>query len=110
MKNNSDKPFRGYVISHRAWYHNVVMGKEVMFGLYYPEGSTGGEMAVRWHDLKPNIVPRLECFDAAWKTLNSCGDVIEKLAFVNGMNIGVDEFVEILDKCGFKDLTPYGKT
>jgi len=99
---------RAFIVSNRAWYKNVVGKKEVVFGMYdLVLSGTTGEMAMRWHDLNRAEVPRIECFDDAWKTLFSFTDVLEKLADVDNKNITQDDFIEILLSCGFVDKTEY---
>ena len=103
----SDKPRRSFTISNEAWYGNKADLPEVMFGMYYEDCGTDGEMGMRWHAIQDDSVPRLEVFCDAWAVLNTFDDVLRKLALYDDMNITVDKFVEILTSCGFVDDTAY---
>ncbi|GHV78602.1 hypothetical protein AGMMS49944_03930 [Spirochaetia bacterium] len=104
-----EKPIRGFYQSHKAWYaeSNGIKLPEIMFGIYWKNDGTEGEMAMRWIDLCNETVPQLEVYRDAWKVLNDFKDVLDDLAAVNDINITDDQFVEILKKRGFRDLTNY---
>jgi len=101
----------GFIWSNMAWYRNTASMPEIMIGLYDGNGGLMYELAVRWHNLGKDIVPRLEIFDDAWYFLvTQYGkDLFEQLAKYNDLNIGQTHFVTILKSIGFKDLTQYTK-
>jgi hypothetical protein len=104
-----EKPVRGFYQGHKAWYaeSNGIKLPEIMFGIYWQHDGTEGEIAMRWVDINGKLFPRLEVFCDAWKVLNTFGDLLKDLAAVNDKDITVDQFVEILKKRGFRDLTNY---
>ncbi|GHU59216.1 hypothetical protein FACS189444_4150 [Spirochaetia bacterium] len=104
-----EKPVRGFYLNNKAWYaeSNRIKLPEIMFGIYWKNDGTEGEMAMKWIDLGRKTVPRLEVYCDAWKVLNTFKDVLDDLAAVNGKDITDDQFVEILKKRGFRDLTNY---
>ncbi len=107
-----------YVLLSEAWYASTSLNNddrvdEVMFGFYCPDGGTSGEMGMRWHDLSRSyipgdkcITPRLEVFSDAWHALAQFKDVIDAMAEVDDVDITPKQFCEILDRCGFVDVTP----
>ena len=76
-----------------------------MFGLYGIDGSTSGEMCVRWKELGGKIVPQLQVFDDGWSALASFPDLILELGDLDNQNITPKEFCALLKGLGFKDLT-----
>jgi hypothetical protein len=109
MIEENELPIRGFYWSSRAWYAEGAGIKlpEVNFGLYYRNDGTIGEMSMRWKELGGKLVPRLCVFSDAWKTLASFKDLLDELSNVDNKNISDAEFVEIIKKCGFEDLTKY---
>ena len=95
---------RGFYWTEKAWYHVEGRPQEVMFGHYADDESTGGEMAIRWHD---GIGARLEAWDDSWQVLVHCVDLLNKLADLKGKTPTPTEVVEILKSCGFEDMTEY---
>ena len=103
---------RGYVRTGEAWYKDSITEQEkncISFGMYDGDGCTTGEMDIQWHTIGNSLVPRLECYDDAWKVLHSFSDVIEKFAEYDNINISMDEFCKLLDECNFTDMTSYTK-
>jgi hypothetical protein len=109
MIEENELPIRGFCWSSRAWYAERVGIKlpEVNFGLYYRHDGTTGEMSIKWEELDGELVPCLCVFSDAWKALADFKDLLDELANVDNKNISDAEFVEILKKCGFEDLTSY---
>lgn len=106
--NSHDEYVRGFHWMNRAYYAEAAKcKKEIMFGVYHRRGGAPGEMAMRWHNLFSEIVPRLEVFCSGWETLFQFQDVLKALAERNNLNLSQEEFVEILKSCGFEDLTKY---
>jgi hypothetical protein len=106
---------KGFYHLSRAWYgkpsldamNKVGVVDEVMFGYFSLDGGTSGEMSMRWMEVGNEIVPRLEVFDDGWSALARLKDsVIDKLGEVDSERITPEEFCEMLEECGFKDLTP----
>lgn len=104
------KYIRGFYWTRKARDANTVKKLDILFGMYHPEGGTYGEMSMVWYPLDHRLVPKLEVFDDAWKALNSFPDVLDELARVDSNNMTEDEFVTILKRCDFKDLTLYERS
>lgn len=99
---------RGFYRSSKAWYAEVCKDRlNVNFGMYHKYGGTSGEMSIEWIDLNNRLVPRLQAFSDSWSALSLFPDLIQELAKVDSKDITEDQFVVILKKCGFQDLTPY---
>lgn len=108
MRDHTDC-FRAYSRPTKAWYAHSLRNEDICvhFGMYHPHGGTSGEMTMQWLMLAGELVPELCCFSDGWSALSLFTDLISELANFDDVNITEAEFVEILDKCGFKDLTPY---
>lgn len=102
------KNIRGYHRSSKAWYcHSVPGNVSVMFGIYDANGEGCiGEMEMEWVELDGSY-PQLKCFEDSWATLASFSDLLPLLAKVNDKHISEPYFAQMLDACGFKDLTQY---
>lgn len=98
---------RGFYASYKAWYADKNKNPEVTFGMYHEEGGTSGEMCIEWIILGNKSVSRLEVFNDAWSSLSLFTDLIQELSIIDGKYITPDEFVDILKKCNFEDLTKY---
>ena len=104
---------RAYYHLKEAWYAEAnLQGREfvdeVMFGFYHPDdgGGTSGEIAMRWISMEQSAVPQLQCFNDAWHALAQMQDVLDELAHLDDVDISPMEFCQILDVCGFTDVTP----
>lgn len=101
---------RAYHRSDRAYYAKVCgyTLPNVMFGDYPEDGGTRGEMVMEWHDLNDGkLTPQLQCFSYAFTTLISFKDVVSALAKFKDRAFSDDQFCEVLDSLGFKDITAY---
>lgn len=103
---------RGFTILSQSWYADVNLRDakyvdDVTFGMYDDDedGGTTGEMSIKWYELNGKPVPKLECFDDAWKILVEFTDVITMLGMKDNQNITPDKVAEILISRGFKDMT-----
>jgi hypothetical protein len=98
---------KGFYVLNRAWYAQPSHQPEIMLGLYHPDGGTGGEFGIRWHDLSPyHNAPRLEIFDDAWEVFFAMPE-IAGLAKLRQKRITQDDIVAFLKDLGFQDLTVY---
>ena len=103
-----DDSKRGFIWSSRAWYAEAADCKhEISFGMYARGGGTTGEMHVKWHQVGGKWVPRLECFDDAWAALSTFGDLLKEMGLLDNVTPTEERFVEMLKRCGFKDMTAY---
>ena len=90
MINKHEGDVRQFRWLSQAWYGEANLGRqrrlvdEIMIGMYSPEGGTSGEFAIRWTDLGGKPVPMLCAFDDSWSALQHFGDVLAKLAEVDG--------------------------
>lgn len=105
-----EKLTRGFSQLSRAWYAEANLKgmdykDEVCFGLYYPDGSTEGEMVVQWIELGNKIVPKWTIFSDAWKVLSSFHDLIDLLREYDSKDLTPEQFCKCLLECGFVDQT-----
>lgn len=110
MKDEDEKPIRGYYRMSKAWYAEYLKPIEpvtIMIGMYYPSGGCAGEMAVTWEPLDNQLFPQLKAFDDAWKLLVSCSDLLKEMAKWENENITEEQFADLLNSVGFTDLTLY---
>lgn len=100
---------RGYQVTTRAWYALKwdYVNFEMYFGMYALEGGTDGEMKMEWSTLSGENVAQLKCYEDAFLSLSKFPDLIQELGKVSGKNIQPDDFIKILDGCGFTDMTEY---
>ena len=113
--------FRGFHFTPAAWYAKT-LGKEVagdrdvMIGIYYPEGGSSGEFAIREVSLGAHVALRLEVFDDAWSALALFPDLLALLAEHDSPPTGIgasrprapltlDEMRPLLVSLGIKDCT-----
>ncbi len=107
---------RQFIHLSRAWYGPAALRgqgfrDEVMFGLLFDDGSTEGEIAVRWYDIPAPCgqAARLEAFDDSWQVLGQLQDVVAAMAALPHQTrscISPERFGQLLDACGFEDATP----
>lgn len=100
----------------RAWYGQAALRDrefrdEVMFGLFFDDGATAGEIAVRWYDFPApgGQAARLEAFDDSWRVLGQLQDVVAAMAALPHQShscISPERFCQLLEACGFEDVTP----
>ena len=98
---------RGFYWIQKAWYAKSINDQHIMFGMYGEGDGIYGEMAMEWEELGGKEVPKLKVYDDGWEVLASFQDLLQRLAEVDNQNITQGQFVEILNGCGFEDLTPY---
>jgi len=96
---------RTYYKAYDAWYADTI-GRDLEISFGIEGGELDGEMTMKWVDLN-GPTPCLECFSDAFHTLASMKDVLQALVELEGSRFTKDEFVSILEKCGFADATPY---
>lgn len=103
---------RGYYRLSKTWYakDRDLAKPTIMIGLYHPDGSTAGEVSIEWENIKNQQVPRLIAFDDGWKALATFGNLLKEMAAAGNKNITEEQFVQMLDKAAFRDLTPYTQT
>ena len=108
---------RQYIIVSQAWYatpclDNARFVDEILIMVNKtenPDDGFVGEFAIRWYNLGGGIVaPKLEVFDDAWMALGTCRDLLTEFAMsgMNKTNHSLREIVDVLEKCGFVDVTP----
>ena len=104
--------FRGYTQLTKSWGGESTLSvsdyaEEIMFGVYYNDGSTDGCIALRWYEQYGDLVPRLEIFNDAWWLMREYdfGQVLLELDMYRDENITPEEFCSILRGYGFKDIT-----
>ncbi|MFC1839805.1 hypothetical protein ACFL1N_09505 [Thermodesulfobacteriota bacterium] len=107
-----EKSIRGFNWFDKDWISKKfpkMMDHTIRFGMFPEDGEgTYGEMCMAWVDIdKEKLVPRLQVFSDAWNMLYTFHDLLKELAKVDNEDISQKQFIEILQKCGFKDLTSY---
>lgn len=100
---------RGYYRFSKDWYatDRDWAKPTIMVGLYHPDGGTAGEISIEWENIKGQQVPKLSAYDDGWKALSSFDNLLREMAGWDNKNITEEQFVQLLDKTGFTDLTPY---
>ena len=103
---------RGFNWFDKDWIstkYPEMMDHQIVFGMYNKEGyGTDGDMAMEWIDRdEEKLIPELQAFSDSWEVLYSFHDLLKELAKVDDEDISQEQFVEILLKCGFKDITNY---
>lgn len=100
--------YRGYTISHEAWYWEACKrpGKpyQIRVGIDSIEGGTAGEFAIVWHELAGSPSPRIELFSDAWWLLTHHVDLFLALGELSE-DATPAMVVEVLDRLGFADTT-----
>lgn len=106
---NKSQPIRGYYRFSKAWYATDTDRREpsIGLGMYYPDGSTTGELSIKWQSVNNKLVPQLQAFDDSWKALSTFSDLFEKMAKWDDQNMNEKQFAALLNEFGFTDLTPY---
>lgn len=101
-------PLRHFYDTNRAWYFTERMADEAKWKHEIMIGDPHGEFAVRWYDLGPARVPRIEAFGDGWKTFHACPDLLDKLNQFDNVFLTPEQFIaEILKPLGFYDKTEY---
>ncbi len=100
------KYFKCYVRHSKAWYSHVMRGIEVDIVISPDEGASS-EMRVKWIDVDGDLCAKLECFEDSWKALDKFKPLFKKMAEIQGEKIQEDDFCQMLNSLGFKDLTEY---
>jgi hypothetical protein len=103
---------RGYHVAHKAWYAPAcdITLPSITIGMFAGENGdegTVGEMQVNWVELQNVLTPKLECFDDAFRVLLSFRDVLDAVVALEKENFTPEDFIGVLDSCGFRDLTDY---
>jgi hypothetical protein len=110
MSNKHEGCIRGFHQYSKSWYNKDKEDKvieEISFGMMHPDGGTTGEMYMRWYLIDENLPPaaKLESFQDSWDALSTFGDLIQKMAEFDREHPQPEDFVKLLEECGFKDLT-----
>jgi hypothetical protein len=100
---------RGYHRSSKAWYAKSLKENiQVSFGMYGEDGEgTTGEMTMEWVPLNGKLCAQLQTFEDSWEVLSMFIDVIQKMGELNDQLPTEEQFCQLLDSCGFKDMTSY---
>lgn len=109
------EPRLGYYHLSRAWYAQAATQRgpnapvdEIMFGRYFGDGSGTWEAGMRWYILRDGREPaaRLEVFDDAFRALAELPGLFTELASVQAGTMGPVDFATMLQRHGFRDMTP----
>lgn len=97
----SERSIKAFIIPYEAWYKNVISGNpRIYIGLYYEAGGNDGEFRIVWD----GIGIRLMAYSDAWETLRKMPELMAKIDREKSKP-AVPEFVELLKRIGFRDLT-----
>ena len=78
---------------------------EFIIGFYAPDGGTSGEFFISWEKVGKSVCPRLKAFGDSWSSMFHMQDLLEKMAEIGDIPVTPNEFRQILDSLGFKDIT-----
>ena len=109
-------PIRGFYIFTQSWYfigQNEEMlrkrgiAENINFGTYYENGGGELDISANWHKLNDGKQPalRIDIFEDNFRAFLEFQDVFQHLSQLHKRNPTPDQFVELLENCGFKDLT-----
>lgn len=99
---------RAFYLSGGSWSGAFTYKPNVAFGIYYKEKGWICKAYMHWFDLwSGDMIPNLNVCPDFWLWFDEFSDVLLELKKVSSKNITDVEFVEILKKCNFKDLTKY---
>jgi len=106
--NKHENAKRGFFQYSRAWYATSPSSynDEVTIGIYFDEGGTAGEFAVRWEQLGNVSTPRLMVCDGAWDVLSLFQDMLQEMKQLDSKNVPPNEFCDMLRRLGIEDMTP----
>lgn len=104
---NHEGCIRGYHRYSKSWNANKSDKIEVDFGMFIEGDGGTGTITVEWNELGGELCAKLISYDDSWSALSLFTDLIEKMGEVDGENIQEEEFCQLLDECGFKDMTSY---
>ena len=102
---------RGFYIHSESYYAKSAclrdnLEEEIMFGMYDDnDQGCAYELTARWHSLSHGPSIRIDVFYDAFKAFYDFKALFEDLADRHDDMLTKDEFVELLKKHGFKDLT-----
>ena len=97
----SERSIKAFIIPYEAWYKNVISGNpRIYIGLYCEAGGNDGEFGIVWD----GIGIRLMAYSDAWETLRKMPELMAKIDKEKSKP-AVPEFVELLKRIGFRDLT-----
>jgi hypothetical protein len=86
----------------RAWEEEIEM---MVIDGTAARGS--GELFMRWYRIEGVLSPRLEIFPDGWRVLaNLTPALLEELGQVDNQDITPTSFRDVLERCGFVDVTP----
>jgi len=102
---------RKFVHLSKAWYAGSALSHaeytdEINMGKYWDDGSTIGEITLRWYNVGVHNCPKLEAFEDSWKALKEFQDLIDKLSEIDGTNPSPETICNLLLSLGIEDVTP----
>ncbi len=101
---NIKKSIKAYIIPCEAWYKNSVSKKSCIYiGLYREGGGTEGEFEIAWD----KVGIQLEAYSDSWEVLRKMPELTELMAKISREELKptINEFAEMLNNIGFKDIT-----
>lgn len=98
---------KGFHVSHKAWYKNIISTPSISIGMYQDDGSTTGEFSISWEELGGELVPRINMYDDAWDLFKTMAELFSALPEMNDTKPSPDGVIKLLKSLGYKDLTKY---
>lgn len=102
---------RGYYRYHKDKYSTEYDDIHLIFGMvlcdYSGDLITKKSISVKWYLIEDKLYAKLEIFQDALSALTLYSDVFDILSKKESEYITEEEFVELLNNCGFKDMTCY---
>lgn len=106
MKKHKDT-IRGFHVSNRAHYKNIINQIQIIIGLYDPKGGAVAEFIIEWHPIGSKLSPQIKMFDDTWGFFYEFRDLFVELSKLDNLNPNQDQIIKLLQALGFKDLTRY---
>lgn len=104
--NKFDNCIKAYYINPAWMLETWECEAIITFGFFDIEnGGTAGEIDMRWYMLDGKSTPRLECWHDAFAALHLMKHVIYLIGRLDDTHLTVEEFIEILNVNGFKNIT-----
>ena len=79
--------------------------KEILIGMYCPDGGSSGEFAIRWKKVGSYYAARLEVFQDAWSALWLFADLLERLPHFDSERPETSHVITLLKQLGITDRT-----
>lgn len=118
-RNNADKEeesyIKGFTCLSRMEYGDICLSNsrrspeyidQIMYGLYLESDGCKAEMAMRWYDIKGELMPCMEVFSDAFILMQDTSqEVLNAIHRFGKLNFTPDEFSRLLLQLGYTDMS-----